>query len=580
MTQKAKAMSSLFEHAVSPREWKMENRRLLDEFFIERTALGEAAKDLDFHWWEYFSLPESNDIDWHRPIGLIYAEDIFSNSWGQAEMSLGAVGSLTQNFGVVSQKNAFAIALCTLAANEEGLFTRGYRNLASATGFVQDNDGVWSFEEMSCAAADSRNLTFLHTTPSHGKTFEVINAAAFHAHQRRMKGSLSMTNEEVADYLNSPHFPERPYQDVSIFQVTSDSILVKFRPLSRVRGLTPYSRPIPKPLIKAILAHEKGAERLGRPLEREVYSRNGGDPATFKPTQPAFLPSIIRGRQPPPGFEPRSIVVGNRLLDPVPFAERVLAELEAERARRPMRAPITTAKSCDGPVPAPLQQTLRGVRLGAMIATNHPELLHDDRDADRDEFNYDHPLHLACCPFADEHGSKRGQADGSLYIIDPDGGEYLYPTVKCRHANTCGSRKLGEFVSALIDSGDVTWGEVYADPAFRDVYEYLYDGPTTFGGLDLMKWIKRYGKSFQIEKLAGARGLIANHCEWGGVTLTTGHYARDPRDGKGFVLGPDRVESLIALLSDNRITVEDLKCRSYGGGFESRMAVVEYEPSF
>ena len=137
--------------------------------------------------------------------------------------------------------------------------------------------------------------------------------------------------------------------------------------------------------------------------------------------------------------------------------------------------------ACDGEVPGNLQNTTRGVRLGEMIAHNYPDLTRGGYDRAGEVFTRDNPLSLDRCPFADEHGSRRGEADGSLYIIDPDpDAGYFYPTVKCRHSNTCGDRRCDDFIEALIDDGSLTWAAVYADPSFRDLYEVEdAQGPTS-----------------------------------------------------------------------------------------------------
>jgi hypothetical protein len=432
-------------------------------------GIDELSRDVD--WRATLELP-GNNIDWSQRVSFAAAPDKFATDWMPFDLSLRGMALLHgQPWPVAPDKeSAWCLTYCGLRQDPDtGLRPRTYEHITHATAFKWDDDGVVGLEAARAALRASGYLTFFYTTPSHGKARELVPESGYQGFADKHKPKLPLTpnGESLSRFLNRQLHHGDAYRNVRLVKIDNEArgYEVSFDPQDRISAMLPYARDIPEAQARALVDAPKGCERFGRLVELELLGRNGGDASTFKPTQPSHMPVTIRGAVPAPGYEPIAEIFGQRLLDPVPLVERVLAET-------PKRTVVpVTALPCGSTVPKHLQSHLKGVRLGAMIANRHPELVRHRSDVAEDIFTRSHPLHLHRCPFSDEHGSRRGQSDGSLFIIDPDGGEFLWPTVKCRHGNTCGNRKTREFVDALIEQGALTHAEVFEDPTFRDLYK-------------------------------------------------------------------------------------------------------------
>ena len=220
-----------------------------------------------------------------------------------------------------------------------------------------------------------------------------------------------------------------------------------FEPQERTRILIIFSRPLEGELLRSLLAAKDGYSKFCELLELEVLGLRGTDVKCFDPTRIGYMPSGVSDNFFFAVMGPGSFV------DPVPIAEKVVAELPAPPQR------TSTIGSMDA-VPQALKSTLRGVRLASLIAEMYPDLVHSENNLA--------PLTLKRCPFADEHRSKRGQADNSLYCYDPDISPY--PVMRCRHT-TCGERDERDFVEAMISQGELDRSTVFDNPDYRDAYE-------------------------------------------------------------------------------------------------------------
>lgn len=424
-------------------------------------------------------LPHADKIDWSLPMPISVAEDKFSTEWMQYTLPLGSFGLqfVPPYPEATSKTDAPCVAFCSLSGPE-----RTYDRLTSACAFKLDDDGVMGWQVIHDAVEASGYLAWLYTTPSHGKSSDKVPAYGYESFVKRNRLNMPLTPRgcDLDIYLNRGLEFGPAYRNV---RLVDDMVIhpdhcyrVTFDPQERVAVVLPYSRPIPHDLCQRLVDRADAVKTFGRLVELEVIGRNGGDWSTFKPSQPSHLPVVIVGAMPPPGFEQRHAVLGQRLLDPIPLVEKAIASLPVRTVHA-----VRNIVACEDEVPPNLQNTTRGVSLGEMIAYHYPDLVHRQRDRRGEVFTRDNPLMLDRCPFADEHGSRRGESDGSLYVIDPDPeAGYFYPTVKCRHSNTCGDRRSDDFIEALIEDESLTWASVYADPSFRDLYEVEdAQGPTS-----------------------------------------------------------------------------------------------------
>ena len=133
-------------------------------------------------------------------------------------------------------------------------------------------------------------------------------------------------------------------------------------------------------------------------------------------------------------------------VDAMAIAEQVIAEAPPRRERSYNVSAMTT-------VPNELRGSLRGVELARLIADLYPELVHSENNLS--------PLVLRRYPFCEEHGSKRGQADNTLFCFDPD--RTPYPVMRCRH-QTCADRRTEDFVAAMTEQGELDRDDVFNNP--------------------------------------------------------------------------------------------------------------------
>lgn len=246
----------------------------------------------------------------------------------------------------------------------------------------------------------------------------------------------------------------RGYKNLRI-GVGDDELTLSFDPQQRTRYLIVFKRPLEGDLLKRLI--DRGVyDKFAAAVEKEALGTTGTDTKCFEPVRVAYL-----GIEPQYDAPAYNEVIGpEELFDPVPTAERILAE------NPPRERKQQTGEIRGGEVPPSLRGNLKGVLLGSIIDDLYPELVKGSNNID--------PLVLKCCPFADEHGSKTGQADGSAYVYDAND-EYMYPRVKCHH-ETCKDRKTEEFVAAMIESGEIEREQVFEDADYRLVYSEAKPG--------------------------------------------------------------------------------------------------------
>ena len=318
-----------------------------------------------------------------------------------------------------------------------------------------DDDGV-----IGRLKLNPKYLSILFGTASDGKHEDLVSCEAYQTAAKKHGWPAVPTAESMSAYLNiechfghayrnvvvSPHsaMPGRP----EIVQ-TGDGLHYRasFEPQERTRILIIFARPLEGELLCSLLAAKDGYSKFCELLELEVLGLRGTDVKCFDPTRIGYMPSGASDKYFFAVMGPGSFV------DPVPIAEKVVAELPAQPQR------TYTIGSMDA-VPQGLKSTLRGVRLASLIADIYPDLVHSENNLA--------PLTLKRCPFADEHRSKRGQADNTLYCYDPEVSPY--PVMRCRHA-TCGERDERDFVDAMISQGELDRSTVFDNPDYRDAYE-------------------------------------------------------------------------------------------------------------
>lgn len=235
----------------------------------------------------------------------------------------------------------------------------------------------------------------------------------------------------------------------------SDGKRVHGEPEDRTRAVVIFSRSVEGELLRRLLACG-GYKRLCLEIEARL-GLAGTDEKCMEPARLHHLPMF-----PPCGpREPWFEVYGTQLIDVVPLAEAIVAELEAERATRAERRAQRAVK-CEGNVPRVLARSLRGVLLASLIDDQYDELVH--------RFNNLNPLVLKRCPFADEHGSRTGESDNTLYCFDPalENG-FRYPRIRCQHA-TCSERLTEDFVREMIAHGELDAADVFLNPDYRELY--------------------------------------------------------------------------------------------------------------
>lgn len=408
-------------------------------------------------WGGLLDRPDVPAEIWNHPFPFVFG-CYHGSAWLPADLSIGAVALLC-SMRAGSQKNVRGIVLSHFKSHRrvkgdvDPLSSEG---VTAVYGMPLDDDGVIGRDNVN-----AKYLAISYATASDGKSAELILCDAYRRGAAKLGLPLVPNASGIAAYLNQ-HCNHGPaYRQVCLRTTNADTdtpavirekhelyYAVTFEPQQRTRFLVPYARPIEGELLRQLIDTPHGFKRLGEKVELTVLGTRGTDENCFDPARIAYGPSGDR-----PNFQ-FAVIGPPILLDVIPLVEEVLAEA-------PRRERREYAVSSLDVVPTHLASNLRGVALASLISDSYSELVHSDNGLK--------PLIMKCCPFADEHGSKRGHADNSLYCYDPD--QTPYPVMRCRH-QTCAARKTEDFVEAMIAHGDLDRRDVFENAEYRAAYEH------------------------------------------------------------------------------------------------------------
>jgi hypothetical protein len=422
---------------------------------IELALVIAALEELDRQGFDFRgSLDRAGDPQefWQQTVSLIYASGKFASEWRSASLTLGALAFLTTTRCWNAAKDQRAIVLTKVTGK-----SRKKVDAVEVHGLSLDDDGVIGRDRIR-----PKYLLMAFGTASDGKNRDLIDCKAYEKFAKKKNRPFPPTNVSAAEFLNQncnhgdayrnvelkrdPRMPDKALLLVHDAQGFSN-YSIEFEPQQRTRYLVVFRRPLESDLLKALLALPSGFSRFCKLVEGEALGCHGTDEACFEPVRVGYLPSGNVG-----DFY-HAILGGPQLIDPVPLAERVVAEAP----HRP--PPKLTVSPLEGDVPLHLRRSLKGVRLASLIADNYPDLVHKENGLE--------PLNLRCCTYCDEHSVKRGQPDNALYCYDPS--HTPYPTMRCHH-QSCSGRKTEAFVEALIARGDLHRDAVYDNSQYRDLY--------------------------------------------------------------------------------------------------------------
>ncbi len=263
-------------------------------------------------------------------------------------------------------------------------------------------------------------------------------------------GSIRATDADIQRVLNAKKDGE-PYRSVKAVRTGSGLLKVRLKgdeslvdvtmdPQVRSRSIVLYENPIEGELFAELYKRNLFLE-VSRTIELDIYGVSGHDQKTFMPNAIAYLPSKNHTEF----FH--TTCGGPELYDPIPVAERVLSEASKPKRKHYTSRAKTGAK----------KGGLHGLLLATLIAERFPELRHRNSDS---------PVRLRRCPFADEHSSNRGKADGATFVYDADPERSGYPHIGCFHETCDGKRTTKEFIARMIEDGDLT-EEALQDPNYR-----------------------------------------------------------------------------------------------------------------
>ncbi len=360
--------------------------------------------------------------------------------WFPAEITFGSLAFLCAHVCRNAEKERRGLVLSRF----HGLLRRKQlidsEGVAAVYGMSLDDDGVIGRSNITPGP-----VVIAFSTANDGKSQDVVDREAFEFFAQRSALSPTPTPDTMSLYLNHGLEHGPAFRNVALDGVGAESAStyrVFFEPQQRTRYLVLFDKPLEGQLLAALLASPSAYKAFGKLVEFEALGARGTDSACFDPVRVGYLPS---GMNPAPYF---SILGGHYFLDPIPLAETALQasqSVTAPRSRtvRPQEQ-ILVRNEKQATYSGKLR--LKGLRLASLIAEHHPELVYR-----RIQLK---PLHLSLCPFAKEHRSNRGKADGSLYCYDPDPEFSDYPKMKCRH-QTCADRLTEDFVEALIEQGSL-----------------------------------------------------------------------------------------------------------------------------
>lgn len=436
----------------------------------------EALDARGFDWSELTGVSLPPDIAALR-VQIMFASGMFAKHWYEATISYGALVWLTQQriAGPKDRiKDARGIVLSVTNFDDEVPWMRRRRKekCVAINGLSFDADGYPTREMVQPTC-----LLIAYSTSNDGKDSEKLSRDTY-------KGAP--TPEAIRHHFGDAK--ARAYKNLRV-GVNDEGLGLSFDKQQRTRYLAAFKRPLEGGLLDQLIERSL-FDKFAAAVEEEALGITGTDTKCFEPVRVAYL-----GIEPQYDAPAYNEVIGpHELFDPVPTAERILAE-NPPRERKEYSGEIR-----DGEVPPHLRESLKGVLLASLIAEQYEELVRNENNVD--------PLVLHRCPFADEHGSKTGVSDGSAYVYDA-GEEYAYPRVKCHH-ETCKNRKTEEFVAAMIEAGEIEREDVFENADYRLQYE---EQPITTevrvvdkngDGLDCAKYVAKTGDDRTASELAEA----------------------------------------------------------------------------
>jgi hypothetical protein len=368
--------------------------------------------------------------------------------WSPTLLSFGAFAAVCHARVETAKKTDYAVAFMTLKGigPPKERQKRGKNNARSWTGIQLDDDNHNKLGRDAITKAGGP-LRITYSTASDGKEADSFPLSAYSG--PNLPPIFQATDADVQTFLNSKKDGE-PYRDVRVDRFPSgiphitqgeENSFVHFtmQPQTRSRTIIPFKKPIEGELLEEILSRNLD-KKICEAIEFEIFGVIAHDEKTKTVNAAAFLPT---GNRREFFFQ---LCGDDYYLDAIAIAQRVLAE-------NPPRAKSSSPPRTEGG----LVGGLRGLLLATFIEEQADELQLGSKTC---------PLVLKRCPFADEHGSRRGQADGSAYVFDADpemnGG---YAVVKCQH-NSCRNRTTQEFVNEMIAASDLP-SDIYNNTEYR-----------------------------------------------------------------------------------------------------------------
>lgn len=379
----------------------------------------------------------------NKRVSFAFASSKYAKHWIGASLSLPALALLTRIVQTRADKDARGLVLSVC----EGT-SRTKKAVYQVGGMMLDADGYPTRD-----LVNPSHFVIAYATASDGKSEETLSRAAYAAGAAKYKLAGVPTAASVLA-LKGKEKPgsERAYASLRI-SIEGDDIALRFAPQERTRYVVVFDRPLEGDLLQALIDAPKGFEKFGRALELEVLGTDGTDIKCFEPVRVGYLPTTEASEEPANYYH--ALLGPPVLFDPVPLAERIVAENPA-RKRQIHDAEIRE----DDPIPPHLRDSLEGVMLASLIAEGYPELVRSENNLT--------PLVLHRCPFADHHSTNPGAADGSAFVYDATASS-RYPVMRCHHTS-CNGRLTEDFVVEMVAAGDLDESHVFDEARNRVRY--------------------------------------------------------------------------------------------------------------
>lgn len=387
---------------------------------------------------------DAEGVDWSNVIGsdlpaelinhrvpLIFASGKKASHWYEAELSIGALIWLTRQRAKLP-KDARGICLSRVRYFDgENRRARKADKCSAVHGMSLDADGFPRRD-----AINATHFVIAFSSASDGKSTDTLSRESY-------KGPPVPLS--VLDYVGKDK--ARGYQNLRVgISADDNELTLSFDRQQRTRYLIIFVRPLEGELLEALI-EQRLFKEFGRAVEQQVLGITGTDSSCFEAVRVGYLPI-----EPKYGVEPYHELLGpRRLFDPIPLAEQILRD-NPPRERKQFNSEVR-----DSDVPARLKNSLEGVLLASLIAEQYDELVRRENNCE--------PLVLHRCPFAEEHGSNRGQADGSAYVYDASD-TCRFPIMRCHH-QTCAGRRTEDFVAEMIAAGEIEHEAVFEDSSYR-----------------------------------------------------------------------------------------------------------------